>query len=482
MKEGIRNYFMITLIVFSCTALSATTFSACGADETGTTTEDGVKPSGDDGDGEVADGPTTRQLVADALAKIAINSALRMAFGVKTDEDWAFVEPELNSCGNGFCEVPDERTATCPEDCSCGDGACDIAETAADCPADCPTPVCGDGDCFYEEAYSEYCAEDCDTKFNFLKSLQSYECNNPAMVANATIYRNADRSSELFGMSVSSCGYDNDDIDGNNLAAIFIDFHAGVTDVVVDGITFTCLERTYPQECLEGSAQFVFQQDGTIAVYTAMSGKVYAIREASAAKADDEAIAEVIVGSAASGTIVIPSPPLPYNWPSFSVIYNSAEAHYLEPDGNIAAPDREICQSFMMDWTLIAPDWWFGPPDGLDWPYDDDGNGLAGCDDPVCADHPACTMSYCPPDTGGYSFNFHGAQEHPSCEGTITLCGNGTCDADEDVFSCPADCTCGNGVCDAGEDATNCALDCDYCGNGICGKGEDNSTCPQDCP
>ena len=57
--------------------------------------------------------------------------------------------------------------------------------------------------------------------------------------------------------------------------------------------------------------------------------------------------------------------------------------------------------------------------------------------------------------------------------GTISLCGNGTCDAGEDCYSCEADCPgrtggkptlrycCGNGTCEpVGESAANCPIDC----------------------
>ncbi|HCC22153.1 TPA: hypothetical protein DEP86_01985 [Candidatus Uhrbacteria bacterium] len=46
-----------------------------------------------------------------------------------------------------------------------------------------------------------------------------------------------------------------------------------------------------------------------------------------------------------------------------------------------------------------------------------------------------------------------------------SLCGNGTCDLDEDKFSCPTDCplipsACGDGICQADEGSLDCPSDC----------------------
>jgi hypothetical protein len=50
-------------------------------------------------------------------------------------------------------------------------------------------------------------------------------------------------------------------------------------------------------------------------------------------------------------------------------------------------------------------------------------------------------------------------------------CGNGSCDWNENVLTCPGDCgTCGNGVCDPGESVATCAYDCDPCSGGRCLK------------
>ncbi|MFH2008792.1 MAG: integrin alpha [bacterium] len=70
-------------------------------------------------------------------------------------------------------------------------------------------------------------------------------------------------------------------------------------------------------------------------------------------------------------------------------------------------------------------------------------------------------------------------------------CGNGVCDADESVATCPEDCapvppTCGNGYCEAGETELSCPVDCEggsdpVCGNGYCELGETELSCPNDC-
>ena len=69
-----------------------------------------------------------------------------------------------------------------------------------------------------------------------------------------------------------------------------------------------------------------------------------------------------------------------------------------------------------------------------------------------------------------------------------TLCGNGVCEADESVTTCPSDCNtepvCGNVICEAGETASSCPADCKNvaeCGNGVCETGESAVTCPKDC-
>ncbi|MBI5549851.1 MAG: hypothetical protein HY901_38685 [Deltaproteobacteria bacterium] len=74
-------------------------------------------------------------------------------------------------------------------------------------------------------------------------------------------------------------------------------------------------------------------------------------------------------------------------------------------------------------------------------------------------------------------------------EPAAPYCGDGTCSAGEDSWSCATDCasapTCGDGYCDAGEDGWGCPEDCDvcegYCGDGFCGGGEDGWNCYADC-
>ena len=61
-------------------------------------------------------------------------------------------------------------------------------------------------------------------------------------------------------------------------------------------------------------------------------------------------------------------------------------------------------------------------------------------------------------------------------------CGDGVCNANEDVGSCPQDCTtCGDGLCTGDEDAVGCPGDCTICGDGLCTGDEDAADCPADC-
>ncbi|MCK6508655.1 matrixin family metalloprotease [Myxococcota bacterium] len=108
-----------------------------------------------------------------------------------------------------------------------------------------------------------------------------------------------------------------------------------------------------------------------------------------------------------------------------------------------------------------------------------------------------------------------------ACDGNFCIpsggavCGNGSCDGNEDCSSCPKDCpcpsgqqcqggicitpsTCGNGACDASENCATCAQDCacpptqicnagkceenkPQCGNGICDNNETCDACKADC-
>ncbi len=72
----------------------------------------------------------------------------------------------------------------------------------------------------------------------------------------------------------------------------------------------------------------------------------------------------------------------------------------------------------------------------------------------------------------------------------ISDCGNGKCQAGENLTSCPEDCkpagpTCGDGKCEAPESNAICASDCKaagpVCGDTKCESPETTATCPQDC-
>lgn len=85
----------------------------------------------------------------------------------------------------------------------------------------------------------------------------------------------------------------------------------------------------------------------------------------------------------------------------------------------------------------------------------------------------------------------------PSCPGGLpAVCGDGTCDANEDTCNCAADCgtppaaetSCSNGTdddCDGAVDCddADCTGDpaCPSCGDGTCDPGEDSCNCASDC-
>ena len=81
------------------------------------------------------------------------------------------------------------------------------------------------------------------------------------------------------------------------------------------------------------------------------------------------------------------------------------------------------------------------------------------------------------------------ANENPTgCYQDCGYCTDGTCNSRfEDQYSCQADCpaVCGDADCNSTfEDAGNCPADCPgWCGDGVCNGaiGEDTSTCPDDC-
>src|SRR5688572_24359697 len=72
------------------------------------------------------------------------------------------------------------------------------------------------------------------------------------------------------------------------------------------------------------------------------------------------------------------------------------------------------------------------------------------------------------------------------CMAPVGDCGDGACAADEDMASCPQDCSfgmgCGNFVCNVDESCTTCPEDCwCYCGDDLCDPEESCSTCAADC-
>ncbi|MBZ5709413.1 DUF4215 domain-containing protein [Nannocystis pusilla] len=92
-----------------------------------------------------------------------------------------------------------------------------------------------------------------------------------------------------------------------------------------------------------------------------------------------------------------------------------------------------------------------------------------GCGDGVCA--PDEDPAHCPTECHAGS------------------CGDGTCELHENAAICAEDCGagCGNGVCQAGEevtcprDCTPCDSDSCVCGDMVCGTGESMTSCPEDC-
>lgn len=120
-------------------------------------------------------------------------------------------------------------------------------------------------------------------------------------------------------------------------------------------------------------------------------------------------------------------------------------ASYSTPDGSGITIAYGATGSTVTDeqWELRFD---AAPGDSCRTPFDVDGDGLAGCDDPDC--WRTCTPD-CPPAT--------------SCLGTAETCGDGTCDPTENCRICTQDCPtctdarCGDLVCDPGED---CLGDC----------------------
>ncbi len=515
---------------------------ACGGGGGGGSTDTPADLPSDTGVGDDsgAGDAVTKDLIADAMARIAINAALKIGLGFTTDDELFNRQNVESVVYLGHCdELPGncdlnwgETTVNCPSDCSCGDHVCDTSESAAACPADCGcgngrcninvgedivtcpqdcTPVCGDFTCAFEELFITPCVQDCG-KYGYvmaldvmpvLQGMPVYNCMDVNRATYPeTIYVNYDDPTdaatvhEVSGRGVCGYGYRNDDVVMQEVTTLFIDIEFGVTHVPLNGLTFTCTETMYNGDCLEGSAQLVFMPDGTIEFYTVLSGKVYAYRE-------DPPEAHTIVGAISRGRITLPPAvahqtcvgswcPDYYRFGDVSVSYdldgdgsNDYHVYYLNADDSIDSPDEEICQSFMVDWTRIMPDRGFGPGDP---PipaifYDEDGNGLAACDDPACAEHPLCQMSYCANEGVGRDVNYHGYGEHPACP----ICGDGMCDVMETRdYYCEADC-CGDGVCAFPETDTGnydygfyCVADC--CGDGTCENGKENCVnCGVDC-
>jgi len=70
-------------------------------------------------------------------------------------------------------------------------------------------------------------------------------------------------------------------------------------------------------------------------------------------------------------------------------------------------------------------------------------------------------------------------------DGPPPSCGDGACNGDETVATCPADCpaVCGDTLCSTGESAASCAADCPpSCGDGACTHDETAQGCAADCP
>jgi lysophospholipase L1-like esterase len=113
-----------------------------------------------------------------------------------------------------------------------------------------------------------------------------------------------------------------------------------------------------------------------------------------------------------------------------------------------------------------------------------DGSGSV-CGDATCdADETPATCPADCPDVCGDSL-CTGAETTGTCPADCgTSCGDGTCNGSESTATCPADCgtSCGDGVCNGNEDTTNCTADCGtLCGDGTCNGAENTTDCPEDC-
>jgi hypothetical protein len=103
---------------------------------------------------------------------------------------------------------------------------------------------------------------------------------------------------------------------------------------------------------------------------------------------------------------------------------------------------------------------------------------------------PSCIQSgsYCGDNTCNADENIKSCPKDCDADVTPPFCGDAKCSADETKASCSVDCgnvssVCGNALCELGE-TVSCAQDCSdgpYCGDNECNIGETANSCPGDC-
>jgi len=112
------------------------------------------------------------------------------------------------------------------------------------------------------------------------------------------------------------------------------------------------------------------------------------------------------------------------------------------------------------------------------------------CGDNVCEPLKGENCGACPgdcqclPNTEICSAGDPSADSRGCISHFAAACGDGMCNGNEDVRSCPADCNhCGDTICSSPyESYDSCPVDCpSECGDGICDGTEDYISCPQDC-